>query len=120
MTSSFHQASDAVIFGCVETWSVDHGPGSIGENTRGRLSSERRFADAFLSGEQPGVMKRTPPPSRSELIDRPILADDHGSRSPSASISFAVTFSGEPDALTSRTRSGSVAAIVRKAVSTLR
>ena len=41
-----------------------------------------------------------------------VLADDHGSRSPSASSRRAVTVAGEPLASTSLTRSGSFAAIV--------
>ena len=120
MTAGLHQSCNAMILGGVEPRSIDRRPGGVGEHSCRSLSSECRFANALLTGEKPGMVKRAAPPRRRELVDRAILSRDHGIRSFSASMSFAVTFSGEPEALMSRTRSGSVAAIVRKAVSTLR
>ena len=81
---------------------------------------EARFAHAFGAREQPRMVQLARRPGAGELLDGAVLADDHGSRSLMRSSSRSVTCSRVPDASTSFTRSGSSAAMMWNAASTLR
>jgi hypothetical protein len=120
MAARFHKSSNAMFRRRSEARLIDFRSCRIGKHSRGRHTGKRCLADAPLTRKQPGMVQGPAFPGRCELLDSAVLADNHGSRSARASMSFAVTFSGDPEALIRRTRSGSVAAMVRKAVSTFR
>ena len=109
-----------MVVGNLQARHVDRRAGSIGEHPPRRGMGEARLADALGTGEKPGVVKLARRPGAREIGDRLVLADDHGSRSAMESSNRAVTWSGLPVASTSFTRSGSSAAMIRNAASTLR
>ena len=86
MTPRLHQPGNAVILRRSEAGSLDRRSGSIREHARRRLAGEGRLPDALCPRKEPGVVKSAPLPGGSELFDRAILPDDHGSRSAMASM----------------------------------
>src|SRR5690242_19155471 len=113
MAAGFHQSHHWMIVGRFEARQVRRRAGSVRENAPSGGIREACFAHALGSGEQPGMMQLARGPGARELLDGSILANNHGSSSPIASSSRAVTSAGLPEASMSFTRSGSSAAMMR-------
>src|SRR5436190_20196937 len=91
----------------------------IRKHSPSRVFGEGCLPDALGTREQPRMMKLAQCPGTRKLLDRLGLTQDHGSKSSIASRRRSVISSGEPEPSMRRTRSGSSAAIIRKARSTL-
>lgn len=120
MASRFNQPDNWVLVIRFDTWKIEWRASSFGKDSaRGRVG-KGRLADTLGASEQPRMVESSQCPGARELLDSTILSGDHGSRSRMASNNRPVTSSGEPEASTSFTRSGSSAAMMWNAASTLR
>ncbi len=120
MASGLDQLDDRMVVVACPALAVDRRASGFGKDPPRRGMGEARLADALGSREQPGMMQLARRPGCRELLDGSILPDNHGNRSAMASSSRCVTSSGAPEASTSLTRSGSSAAMMWNAASTLR
>lgn len=119
MTSGFDQLRNAMIFGSVQSLSIEGWARGFGKQPRCRCSSEMCLPYASGAGEQPRMVQRSRIPGAPKLFDYPFVAGNHGSKSWMASSRRSVTSAWLPDASINLTRFGSSAAMSLKARSTL-
>ena len=84
MAAGREQPGDRMIGRRFQARKVDRRARRLGQHPRRRHPGEARLADPLGPGQQPGMVQPARLPGAGELLDRLVLADDHGSRSPSA------------------------------------
>ena len=116
MAAGLDQPDHRVIVGRLEPGQVERRARRLGQHAPRRGMREAGLADALGPGEQPGVVQPAAMPRRLRIARRRWSWPTITAAGPAmASSRRCVTSPGLPEASISRTRSGSSAAIMRKA-----